>query len=166
MIFAGTTAARFAALSSGAVDASLLIPPFSFKAQSVGLTHLADVADYARDLPFTGYATNIEWATTHKPLLLGFLNAMARGVDWFYQDANRSEAVDILVKESGLSRADVEATYDYYRRLHVFDHKGSIESATVGNLIKAMQQMDDFDGPRDIGRFVDPAITGLAAQVK
>ena len=166
MIFAGTTAARFAALSSGAVDASLLIPPFSFKAQSIGLTHLADVADYARDLPFTGYATNIEWATTHKPLLLGFLNAMARGVDWFYQDANRSEAIDILVKESGLSRADVEATYDYYRRLHVFDHKGSIESATVGNLIKAMQQMDDFDGPRDIGRFVDPAITGLAAQVK
>jgi NitT/TauT family transport system substrate-binding protein len=166
MIFAGTTAARFAALSSGAVDASLLIPPFSFKAQSIGLTHLADVADYARDLPFTGYATNIEWATAHKPLLLGFLNAMARGVDWFYQDASRSEAIDILVKESGLSRADVEATYDYYRRLHVFDHKGSIESATVGNLIKAMQQMDDFDGPRDIGRFVDPAITGLAAQVK
>jgi len=166
MIFAGTTAARFAALSSGAVDASLLIPPFSFKAQSIGLTHLADVADYARDLPFTGYAANIEWATAHKPLLLGFLNAMARGVDWFYQDANRSEAIDILVKESGLSRGDVEATYDYYRRLHVFDHKGSIESATVGNLIKAMQQMDDFDGPRDIARFVDPAITGLAAQVK
>jgi NitT/TauT family transport system substrate-binding protein len=166
MIFAGTTAARFAALSSGAVDASLLIPPFSFKAQSIGLTHLADVADYARDLPFTGYATNIEWATAHKPLLLGFLGAMARGVDWFYQDANRSEAIDILVKESGLSRPDVEATYDYYRRLHVFDHRGSIESATVGNLIKAMQQMDDFDGPRDIGRFVYPDITGLAAQVK
>jgi ABC-type nitrate/sulfonate/bicarbonate transport system substrate-binding protein len=166
LIFAGTTAARFAALSSGAVDASLLIPPFSFKAQGIGLTRLADVADYARDLPFTGYATNTEWATAHKPLLLGFLSAMARGVDWFYQDANRSEAIDILVKESGLSRADVEATYDYYRRLHVFDHKGSIESAVVGNLIKAMQQMDDFDGPRDIGRFVDPDITGLAAQVK
>jgi NitT/TauT family transport system substrate-binding protein len=166
MIFAGTTAARFAALSSGAIDASLLIPPFSFKAKSIGLSHLADVADYTRDLPFTGYATNIAWATTHKPLLLGFLTAMAKGVDWFYQDTNRAEAIDILVKESGLSRADVDATYDYYRQLHVFDHKGSIESATVGNLIKAMQQMDDFDGPRDIGRFVDPDITGFAAQVK
>jgi NitT/TauT family transport system substrate-binding protein len=166
MIFAGTTAARFAALSSGAIDASLLIPPFSFKAKSIGLSHLADVADYTHDLPFTGYATNIAWATTRKPLLLGFLNAIAKGVDWFYQDANRTEAIDILVKESSLSRADVEATYDYYRQLHVFDHKGLIESATVGNLIKAMQQMDDFDGPRDIGRFVDPDITGLAAQVK
>jgi ABC-type nitrate/sulfonate/bicarbonate transport system substrate-binding protein len=166
MIFAGTTGARFAALSSGAIDASLLIPPFSFKAKSIGLSHLADVADYTHDLPFTGYATNIAWATTRKPLLLGFLNAMAKGVDWFYQDANRTEAIDILVKESSLSRADVEVTYDYYRQLHVFDHKGLIESVTVANLIKAMQQMDDFDGPRDIGRFVDPDITGLAAQVK
>jgi NitT/TauT family transport system substrate-binding protein len=165
MIFAGTTAARFAALSSGAVDASLLIPPFSFKAKSIGLSHLADVADYTHGLPFTGYAANIAWATAHKPLLLGFLSAMAKGIDWFNQDVNRSEAIDMLAKESNLSRPDVDATYDYYRELHVFDHRGSIESATVGNLIKAMQEMNDFDGPRDIGRFVDPEITGLAAQV-
>ena len=166
MIFAGTTAARFAALSSGAVDASLLIPPFSFKAKSVGLTYLASVADYTHGLPFTGYATNIAWATAHKPLLLGFLGAMAKGVDWFNADANRSEAVDILVQRSGMSRADVEATYDYYRQLRVFDHRGSIESDTVRNLIKAMQQMGDFDGPRDVSRFITPEITGLAAQVK
>jgi hypothetical protein len=48
----------------------------------------------------------------------------------------------------------------------VFDHRGLIESDTVRNLIKAMQQMDDFDGPRDVSRFVDQEITGLAAQVK
>lgn len=166
MIFAGTTGARFAALSSGAVDASLLVPPFSFKAKSIGLSHLADVASYTHGLPFTAYATNIPWAEQHKPLLLGFLTAMAKGVDWFNNDANRSEAIDILVKRSGLSAADVAATYDYYRQLHIFDHKGSIESDVVGNLIKAMQQMDDFDGPRDISRFIDPEITGLAAQVK
>ncbi|MGB6535809.1 MAG: ABC transporter substrate-binding protein [Xanthobacteraceae bacterium] len=166
LIYAGTTGARFAALSSGAIDASLLIPPFSFHAKSIGLSHLADVADYTRGLPFTGYATNVAWAEQHKPLLLGFLTAMAKGVDWFNNDANRNEAIDILVKRSGQSRADVAATYDYYRRLHAFDHRGSIESATVGNLIKAMQEMDDFNGPRDIGLFIDPGITGLAAQVK
>jgi NitT/TauT family transport system substrate-binding protein len=165
MIFAGTTAARFAALSSGAVDAALLVPPFSFKAKSIGLSHLADVADYTRGLPFTGYATNIAWAAEHKALLVGFLGAMAKGVDWFNQDANRSEAIDIIAKESSMSRPDLEATYDYYRQLHIFDHKGAIESATVGNLIKAMEEMNNFDGPRDIGRFIDPELTGLAAQV-
>jgi ABC-type nitrate/sulfonate/bicarbonate transport system substrate-binding protein len=166
LIFAGTTGARFAALSSGAVDASLLIPPFSFRAKQIGLSHLADVADYARDLPFTGYATNLAWAGAHTPLLLGFLTAMAKGVDWFYDDANRAEAISILVARSNLSDADVAATYDYYRQLHVFDHRGSIESATVRNLITAMQEMHDFDGPRAIDRFIDPDLTAIAAKIK
>jgi NitT/TauT family transport system substrate-binding protein len=166
LIFAGTTGARFAALSSGAVDASLLIPPFSFRAKEIGLSHLADVADYARDLPFTGYATNLAWARSHTPLLQGFLTAVAKGVDWFYDDANRAEAIRILVARSKLSEADVAATYDYYRHLHVFDHRGSIESKTVGNLIKAMQEMHDFDGPRAIDRFIDPDLTALAAKIK
>src|ERR1700738_1585196 len=141
MIFAGTTVARFAALSSGAVDAAILVPPLSFKAKSSGLSLVANVADYARHLPFTGYAANTHWAKTHKALLTGFLTAMAKGVAWFYQDENRTDAIDILVKASGASREDVEMTYDYYRTLRIFDHKGLVEASSVGNLIKAMQDI-------------------------
>jgi len=166
MIFAGTTAARFAALSSGAIDAAILLPPFSFKAKSSGFSLMANVSDYVRDLPFTGYAANTEWAKTHKTPLLGFLDAMTKGVDWFYQDANRTEAIDILAKELPSSREDIEATYDYYRALHMFDRKGLIEASTVGNLIKAMQEMGDLEGSANVGRFIDPDITPLAAQVK
>jgi NitT/TauT family transport system substrate-binding protein len=166
MIFAGTTMARFAALSSGAVDAAILVPPLSFKAKSSGLSLVAKVADYVRDLPFTGYAANTDWAKTHKALLSGFLTAMAKGVDWFYQDANRTGAIDILAKESGSSREDVEMAYDYYRTLRIFDHKGLVEASSVGNLIKAMQEMGDLEGSLDVGRFIDPDITSLAAQVR
>jgi ABC-type nitrate/sulfonate/bicarbonate transport system substrate-binding protein len=35
MVFAGATSARFAALQSGAVDAAILAPPFSFRAEAV-----------------------------------------------------------------------------------------------------------------------------------
>jgi ABC-type nitrate/sulfonate/bicarbonate transport system substrate-binding protein len=166
MIFAGTTAARFAALSSGAVDAAILLPPFSFRARSTGLSLMANTADYVRDLPFTGYAANTDWAKTHKAPLVGFLNAMAKGVDWFNEDANRTEAIEILLKESASSREDVAMTYDYYRALHMFDRKGLVEASTVGNLIKAMQDMGDLEGSLDVSRFIDPEITPLAAQVK
>jgi NitT/TauT family transport system substrate-binding protein len=165
MIYAGTTPARFSALSSGAIDATMLVPPFSFKAKSAGMSFIANVADYVRDLPFTAYATNTEWAHGHKAQLLGFLNGVAKGVDWFYQDANRSEAIDILQKESSSSREDVEATYDYYRSLRIFDHKGLLEASTIGNMIKAMQETGDLDGSVDVTRFIDPDITPLAAQV-
>jgi NitT/TauT family transport system substrate-binding protein len=166
MIYAGTTPARFSALSSGAIDATMLVPPFSFKAKSAGMSFIANVADYVRDLPFTAYATNSEWGRNHKAQLLGFLNGVAKGVDWFYQDANRSEAIDILQKESASSREDVEATYDYYRSLHIFDHKGLLETSTIGNMIKAMQDTGDLEGSADVARFIDPDITPLAAQVK
>lgn len=165
-IYAGTTSARFSALTSGAVDAALLIPPFSFKAQEIGLSLFADVTDYVPDLPFTGYAANAAWAKAHKLLLLGFLNAVAKGVDWFYENANRAEEIDILAKQSALSRKDVAAAYDYYRKLRIFDRKGLIEESAVGNLIKAMQDMGDFDRPVDVRHFIDPDITGLAAQVR
>ena len=125
-----------------------------------------NVASHVRDLPFTGYAANTEWAKTHKTPLLGFLTAMAKGVDWFYQDANRTEAIDILVTESGSSREDIAATYDYYRSLRIFDRKGLVEASTIGNLIKAMQDIGDLEGTLDVSRFIDPDITSLAAQVK
>ena len=166
MIFAGTTVARFAALSSGAVDAAILVPPASFKAKSAGLSLIADVADYVRDLPFTGHATNTDWAKTHKALLTAFLTATAKGVDWFYRDENRTRAIDILALESGSSRGDVEMTYDYYRRLRIFDRRGLLEASTLGNLIKAMQDMGDLDGSLDVRGFIDPDITSLAAQVE
>ena len=165
MIFAGTTAARFAALSSGAVDAAILVPPASFKARSAGLSLIADVADYVRDLPFTGYSANTDWARTHKRDITGFLAGAAKGVDWFYRDENRAGAIDILVKESGSSREDIELTYDYYRRLRIFDHRGLIEASTIGNLIKAMHEMGDLEGSLDVRRFIDPDLTSLAAQV-
>jgi NitT/TauT family transport system substrate-binding protein len=166
MIFAGTTVARFAALSSGAVDAAILVPPASFRARSGGFSLVADVADYVRDLPFTGYAANRDWARTHKALLSGFLVAIARGVVWFYKDENRAGAIDVLVKESGSSMQDVEMTYDYYRTLRIFDRRGLIEASSIGNLIKAMKDMGDLGGSLDVARFVDPDLTSLAAQVK
>jgi NitT/TauT family transport system substrate-binding protein len=166
MIFAGTTAARFAALSSGAIDAAILVPPASFKARSGGFSLVADVADYVRDLPFTGYAANTDWARTHKGILSGFLGATASGVDWFYKDENRAGAIDILVKESRSSRQDVEMTYDYYRALHIFDRRGLIEASSIGNLIKAMKDIGDLDGSLDVARFIDPDLTSLATQVK
>ncbi len=58
LVFAGTAAARFAALASGAVDATILVPPFSFKAEGAGFSSLGALSDYVTDMPFTGYSAN------------------------------------------------------------------------------------------------------------
>jgi NitT/TauT family transport system substrate-binding protein len=166
MVFAGTTAARFAALSGGAVDAAILLPPFSFRAQGAGLSNLGQLSDYVTDMPFTGYAVNTAWAKKNKAALVGFLKGVARGIDWFNDDANRTEAIDILVKESGAARADIEASYDYYREIKIFDRSGQIAASQITTLVEAMKSIGDLEGSTDVARFTDPEIVELARQAK
>lgn len=166
LVFAGTTAARFSALAAGAVDAAILVPPFTFKAQSGGYSNLGALSDYEKNLPFTGYAVNTTWAKAHKPALVGFLKGVARGIDWFNDPANRTEAIDILVKESGSTRSDIEMTYDYYRQINIFDRVGLVGSSEVKTLAEAMKSIGDLEGSTDVGRFADPEIVELAKQVK
>src|SRR3954452_16201061 len=65
IIVIGATGARFAALQSGAIDATMLVPPFNFTAIKSGHTSLGLVRDYAKDLPQTGMQISKRWAATH-----------------------------------------------------------------------------------------------------
>jgi ABC-type nitrate/sulfonate/bicarbonate transport system substrate-binding protein len=166
LIFAGATAARFAALQSGAVDATILTPPFNFRAEAAGFTNLGLAVDYVKDFPFTGYVVNAEWGRKNKPKLLDFLTAVARSVDWFLVDANRNEAIDILVAASSTERRDVEQTYDLFRKINIYDRKGAVDGGALGNLVKALKELGDIEGSTDIARFMDPDLSRLAAQIK
>ncbi len=166
LVFAGATAARFAALQSGAVDAAILTAPFNFRAEAAGFTNLGITVDYVKDFPFTGYAVNADWGRKNKAKLVGFLSGVARSIDWFHDPANRKEAVDILVKESGVDRRDVELTYDFFEKINIYDRKGAIESSALGNVVKALKQLGDLDGPAEVSRFMDPELSRLAGQVK
>lgn len=165
-VFAGTAASRFAALNSGAIDATILNPPFSFKAEPAGFNKLGQVTDYVKDLPFTGIAVNLDWGLAHKSAVAGYLQGVAAGVDWFYDDKNRDEAIDILQKLSKAERSDIAQAYDYYKQLKIFDHKGLIAASTLGNLAKALKDIGDLEGSTDVARFQHPEMAALAAAVK
>lgn len=166
LVFAGTAAARFSALVSGAVDATILVPPFSFQAEDAGFSNLGALSDYVKDMPFTGYAVNLAWAKAHKPALIGFLKGVAKGIDFFNDPANRQEAIDILVKESGSERPLIEKSYDYYAKIKIFDRVGQVEGSQVKVLAEAMKSLGDLDGSTDVARFVVPDIAELTKQAQ
>lgn len=165
-IYAGATAARFAALQSGVVDAAILQPPFSFLATANKFVNIGYTADYVKDFPFTGYVVNTEWGRKNKPLLNGFLNGVARSIDWFNTDAHRAEAIDIMAAQSGLDRGDVEQTYDLFRKIRIYDRQGAVNSASIGALVKTLKDTGDIAGTADAARFIDPELSSLAAQIK
>jgi ABC-type nitrate/sulfonate/bicarbonate transport system substrate-binding protein len=166
LVFAGATTARFAALQSGAIDATILTAPFNFRAEAAGFTNLGLTVDYVKDFPFTGYAVNSDWGRKNQRQLLDFLAAVARSIDWFYVDANRGEAIDILVAVWATERRDVELTYDLFRKIKIYDRKGTVDGSALGNVVKALQELGDIEGRADVARFMHPELSRLAAQVK
>lgn len=161
MVFAGATAARASALVAGAVDAAILLPAFNFQAEAKGFKSLGLTVDYVKDLPFSGTAVNNAWAKDNKATLEKLLRAQNKSVAWFEDANNRAEAVQILTKASGLTQADVEKAYDFFRNGHFFEPSGKVSRAKLSSLAKAMESLGDLPGALDVDKAVLPGITPM-----
>jgi NitT/TauT family transport system substrate-binding protein len=157
-IYAGSTAARFAALTSGSVAATILFPPFNFAAARQGFTSLGLSADYTKNFPFTAYSVNVNWARTNKDAIKGFLAAYAKGVDWYYDPKNRAEAIPILISYLKSDPKDVAETYDFFAKLRAFSREGAVEGAGIENYLAILKQQGDLEGGADLSRFYDPLL--------
>jgi NitT/TauT family transport system substrate-binding protein len=161
-VYAGATGARFNALMSGAVDATILLPPFSFKAEEAGCSNLGLVADYANDLPFTGAAVNTDWGSKNPDVLRRFLAAHNRSVQWLLDPNNRQESIDIMVEASKLAPDVIGKTYDFLRSRPYMEPTGRISKTKMSALLSAMKQLGDFQGSADVERYLLPGVAQLS----
>lgn len=143
-VYAGATSARAQALLSGAVDAAILLPPFNFQAVSAGYTDLGSTVDFAPELPFSGAVVNLAWAKANADKLKRVLAAMSKSVAWFENDANRAEAIEMLVKASKINRDDVVKAYDFFRKGKFFESSGTISRKRMNALISALVSLGDI----------------------
>ena len=160
-VYAGATAARFNALLSGAVDATILLPPFSFTAEEKGYNNLGLVADYAKDLPFTGAAVNTNWAAKNPDVLRRFLDAHNKSVAWFLDPKHRQESIDILVAASKLKPEVIAKTYDFLRSRPFFEPTGTISKSKMSALLSAVKQLGEFHGSTDVASYIMPGVAQL-----
>src|SRR5579862_2009477 len=126
MTVIGNTAGRFAALKSGAADATMLAPPVNFFAEDAGFRNIGMILDYAGDVPFSATDVSLAYAAHHKETLTKLLAALDKSVAWFDDPANRSEAVDILVRQMKSPRDPVERSYDYLRKIDYFARSNEV----------------------------------------
>src|SRR3546814_9462554 len=65
-LYAGSTGNRFAALVAGGVDATILLPPLSFRAQAQGFTNLGNIRSEERRVGKACVSTcRSRWSTYH-----------------------------------------------------------------------------------------------------
>jgi ABC-type nitrate/sulfonate/bicarbonate transport system substrate-binding protein len=158
LLYAGATMARFAALQSGAVAASMLFQPFNFRAEAAGFTNLGYVFDYAKNLPFSGISVNTSWAAKNKERLERFLAAYGKAVAWFNDRNNRTEAIKILVDASRQAQDDTEKSYDLLQKIGFFETKGDVSKKKVTEIVDILRS--DMRGKSlDLDRLFLPGVT-------
>lgn len=161
-VYAGFAGARFAALQTKAVSATIVTPPFNYYATAAGFQILGHAVEFNKGLPFLGAAVNLGWAKANPGVVARFLAAFDKAVAFFEDPANRKEAIDIMTAAGKIKREDIERSYDYFRDGKYFAPTSKVSKAELGNLLEAMRQLNDLPHPVDIDKLVAPGITQVA----
>lgn len=147
-IFAGATSDRFAALLSGTVDGAILFPPFAFHAAAQGYPVVAQVQKYVPNFPFGGLAARIEWAKSHRDLVVAFDKSYLQGVRWLADSRNRARAVQILIEMTNTNADDGNKTYDVYvGHPNLYSQNGRFADPDFAQVLDALQKTKDISPP-------------------
>jgi NitT/TauT family transport system substrate-binding protein len=157
LVYAGATSARFAALHSGGVEATILTSPFDFQAIGLGYTDLGSVHKVLPNFPFSAYGVNTNWANANRGAVVGFLKGVNQGIHWLYDKGNKDEAIKILVKSIGANPDDTAKTYDLFLgEVQAFRKEGDMPAAGFQRLLEALVDLGDLSKPvPPMSKFVD-----------
>jgi NitT/TauT family transport system substrate-binding protein len=109
----GSTPARFAALSAGGVDATIVWFPVTEIAKAQGYSKLFDLKEIFPEWPYETFAAKESWLAKEKARVAKFLRAYQRGVKYTYE--NKEVALRAIRKYVKMDPAYAPAGYDQYR---------------------------------------------------
>lgn len=153
-----STAARLAAIESGAAVAGMLSAPALFRAQSDGFVLLALASDYGKSFPFEAISVNRSWAASHPDDAKRFLAVQTKSVAWLYDEKHRDAAIQIMMKASKDSADDVGKSLDFYRRIGFFERDVAVSKAGMRATIELLQRRGDIKDALAVEKLIMPGI--------
>ena len=109
----GGNAERLAAVSQGAIQATLLEQGFAYQAKKTGFRSLLDYSTIGLDYQHSGLATTRSFMAKNRDMINNFLEALIEGIHRYKTD--RSFGMKVLERHLRISDSDtIAATYDYY----------------------------------------------------
>jgi NitT/TauT family transport system substrate-binding protein len=127
----GSTPARFAALSAGGVDATVVWFPVTEIAKSQGYNQLFDLKEIFPEWPYETFAARESWLNKERTQAVKFLRAYQRGVKHTLE--NRDDAIKAIAKYVKIDPAYMPSGYDQYRNSFPLD--GRIAEKAIPTVI-------------------------------
>ena len=128
----GSTPARYAALTSGGVDASIVWFPVTEIAKAQGYNKLYDLKGIFPEWPYETFAARETWLAKEKDQAVKFLRAYQRGVKHTLE--NKEDAIRAIRKYVKMDPAYAGTGYDEYR--DSFPANGKIAEKAVPAVIE------------------------------
>jgi ABC-type nitrate/sulfonate/bicarbonate transport system substrate-binding protein len=157
----GATAGRFAALKSGTVDATMVLPPFNFLAEEQGFHNIGLVIDYVKDYPFTGLEVSKPWASAHMDLAKRLLAALDDSAAWFYKPENRDALIQMGMKNFKIDEKGATQSLDFLRKIQYFAPTSKVSAKSLNSLIQVMHESGDVSNPIKAQDLIMPGLTEL-----
>jgi NitT/TauT family transport system substrate-binding protein len=163
--FAGASAARYAALVAGAVDATLLSPPIMFRAAAQGYPVIDAVPKYFPNFPYITWSVRPAWAKDHSDVLVSFIKAQLQATRWLYDPANRQRAIALLAEQTNTSSDDAAKSYDLFVTAgHYFSPSGTFAPDGFSRVVQTMLKSGMISPPSlPATRFYDNTYAERAA---
>ena len=124
---------RLAALSTGAIDATVLAPPFTFEAEKLHMTTLVDFGGGADPFPQSGLVVRKEYLRSHRDTVKRMLMAYVEAIHILKKDAQRSTGIMkkyMRIKDDAIAKH----SYDYYSKL--FSQPPLTEEEGIAEVLK------------------------------
>ena len=102
---------------------------------------------------------NRNWATGQMSTLSRFLAAFNKGVDWFRDDRNRDEAINVLVTSGNLKPDEVAKSYDFFRKGEIFEQTGSVSKTKIRAVTRVLEELGDLPSNINIDKLFLPGVT-------
>jgi ABC-type nitrate/sulfonate/bicarbonate transport system substrate-binding protein len=137
---------RLVAVSTGNIDATILAPPFTFEAEKLHLTMLADFTTAADPFPQSGLVVRKEYLRSHRDTVKRMLMAYVEAVHILKTDPQRSTA--IMKKYMRITdEAIAKRSYDYYSKL--FSQPPFTEEKAIAVVLKFLAAQPGFPGAKN-----------------
>jgi ABC-type nitrate/sulfonate/bicarbonate transport system substrate-binding protein len=132
------------ALSSGAVEAGLIRPPFTNMAEKMGMVRLAFVGD-ALQIPMSGLVTSEKLIRERRDFVRSFVRQTQRGLSFFLDKRNEAESIAMLNSVTKMEPDVAKSTYDFYQTIMTRD--GIPSERSLSDDFEITRQMLKKDGP-------------------
>ena len=112
----GDQTARFSALRSGSVDATVISPPLTVTARKMGFTQITSFQEAGITWAYNSIDVTSDFAQKNHQTVLGFLSGFVEGIAYIHK--NKEESLVTLSRWMRLEdREALDETYDYLLKI-------------------------------------------------